>query len=130
MIKHIYYNNNRSVGYRATHIFLQSYWIYLSNHTVHEYMNQRLNLNDVKMRKKLKYKSCKKHNIFDNMLSQNFNVYEKIRYGAQVLHIYTNQIVNLDITVYDRAVIASVNSNYINTDLVIETPKEHWNKSI
>lgn len=58
-------------------LFLQRYGIYLSNYTVHKYMNKQLNLTAVIMRKNPKYKGCKKHKIFDNLLSQNFTVDEK-----------------------------------------------------
>ena len=72
-----YVNNNRTVGYRTMRIFLQRYGIYLSNYTVHKYMNQQLNLTSVIMRKHPKYKSCKKQKIFDNLLNQNFTVNDK-----------------------------------------------------
>ncbi len=76
-IKYIYYNNNRTIGYRLMKIFLQRYGIYLSTTTIHKYMNKDLNLSAIVMRKKPGYKSCKKHKIFDNLLKQKFNVDEK-----------------------------------------------------
>lgn len=91
-------------------------------------LNQHLNLTAVIMCKNPKYKSCKKHKIFDNLLNQNFTVDEKnkvwctdftymrqpngkFRYNCTIIELY------------DRAAVASVNINYINTDLAIETLK-------
>lgn len=98
-IKYIYYNNNRTIGYRLMKIFLQRYGIYLSTTTIHKYMNKDLNLSAIVMRKKPGYKSCKKHKIFDNLLKQKFNVDEKIRSGALILHICASLMVSFDITV-------------------------------
>lgn len=67
-IKYIYYNSNKTIGYRPMKIFLQRYGIYLSTTTIHKYMNRDLNLAAIIMRKKPDYKSCKKHKIFDNLL--------------------------------------------------------------
>lgn len=78
------------------------------------------------MRKKPGYKTCHKHKIFDNLLQQNFTVDRKnkvwctdftymhqpngkFRYNCTVIYLY------------DRAVIASVNISYINTELAITT---------
>lgn len=58
-IRYIYYNNNRTIGYRPMKIFLQRYGIYLSTTTVHKYMNKELNLTAIIMRKKPNYKSYK-----------------------------------------------------------------------
>ena len=91
-------NNNRTIGHRAMLIFLSRYGIHLSKTTVHKYMNKTLNLTAIIMRKKPGYKTCKKHKIFDNLLKQNFEVNEKIKYGAQILHICASLMVSLDIT--------------------------------
>ena len=39
----LYYNNNKTIGYRPMKIFLQRYGIYLSTTTIHKYMNKDLN---------------------------------------------------------------------------------------
>ena len=60
-IKYIYYNNNRTIGYRLMKIFLQRYGIYLSTTTIHKYMNKDLNLSAIVMRKKPGYKVSAKY---------------------------------------------------------------------
>ena len=109
-------------------IFLQRYGIYLSNYTVHKYMNQQLNLTAVIMRKNPKYKRCKKHKIFDNLLNQNFTVDEKNKvwcmdftYMRQPNGKFRYNCTIIDL--YDRSAVASINSNYINTDFAIKTLK-------
>ena len=110
-------------------IFLSRYGIYLSKTTVHKYMNKILNLAAVIMRKKPGYKPCKKHKIFNNLLKQNFTVNEKNKVWCTDFTYmrrpdgrfrYNCTIIDL----YDRSVIASRNSDYINTDLAIETLSE------
>ena len=108
LIKYVHYNNNRVIGYRAMRIFIKRYGYEVSNTTMHKYMNKELNLCAVIMHSKPGYKAGKKHKIFDNLLNQNFT---------------------------DRSIVASLNSNYINTDLAIETLKkaleqEHYPKVI
>ena len=51
-IKSIYYNHNRMIGHRGMKIFLARKGINLSKTTVHRYMNQKLKLHAVTMRKK------------------------------------------------------------------------------
>lgn len=125
-IKYIFYNNNRTVGHRAMRIFLARYGIYLSKTTVHKYMNKELNLAAIIMRKKSGYTSGKKHKIFDNLLKQNFKVNEKNKvwctdftYMRQPNGRFRYNCTIIDL--YDRCAIASVNSDYINTELAIDT---------
>ena len=125
-IKYIYYNNNRTVGYRTVRIFLQRYGICLSNTTVHKYMNKQLELAAVIMRKKPEYTKCKKNKIFDNLIRQNFTVEEKNKiwctdftYMRQPDGKFRYNCTILDL--FDRSAIASVNSDCLNTELAIET---------
>ena len=74
LIKYVYYNNNRVIGYRAMRIFIKRYGYEVSNTTMHKYMNKKLNLCAVIMHSKPGYKTGKKHKIFDNLLNQNFTV--------------------------------------------------------
>ena len=60
LIKYVYYNNNRVIGYRAMRIFIKRYGYELSNTTMHKYMNKELNLCAVIMHSKLGYKTGKK----------------------------------------------------------------------
>ena len=41
LIKYVYYNNNRVIGYRAMRIFIKRYGYELRNTTMHKYMNKR-----------------------------------------------------------------------------------------
>lgn len=125
-IKYIFYNNNRTVGHRTVRVFLTRYGIFLSKTTVHKYMNKELNLSAVIMRKKPGYASVKKHRIFDNLVKQNFKVSAKNKvwctdftYMRQPDGRFRYNCTIIDL--YDRCVIASVNSNYINTELAIDT---------
>ena len=74
LIKYVYYNNKRVIGYRAMRIFIKRYGYELSNTTMYKYMNKELNLCAVIMHSKLGYKTGKKNKIFDNLLNQNFTV--------------------------------------------------------
>ena len=129
LIKYVYYNNNRVIGYRAMRIFIKRYGYEVSNTTMHKYMNKELNLCAVIMHSKPGYKTGKKHKIFDNLLNQNFTVdcknkvwctdftymrqpNGKFRYNCSIIDLF------------DRSAVASLNSNYINTDLAIETLKK------
>ena len=94
--------------------------------TVHKYMNKALNLAAIIMRKKPGYTSGKKHKIFDNLLKQSFTVDEKNKVWCTDFTYmrqpngkfrYNCSIIDL----YDRSVVASVNSDYISTDLAMET---------
>ena len=110
-------------------IFIKRYGYEVSNTTMHKYMNKELNLCAVIMHSKPGYKTGKKHKIFDNLLNQNFTVdcknkvwctdftymrqpNGKFRYNCSIIDLY------------DRSAVASLNSNYINTDLAIETLKK------
>ena len=124
-IKYIYY--------RSMRIFLQRYGIHLSTTTIHKYMNKDLNLTAIIMRKKPDYKNCKKHKVFDNLLKQNFTVNEKNKiwctdftYMRQPNGKFRYNCTIMDL--YDSSVIASMNSDYINTELAIDTLTEALKK--
>ena len=95
---------------------------------MHKYMNKELNLCAVIMHSKPGYKTGKKNKIFDNLLNQNFTIAcknkvwctdftymrqpnGKFRYNCSIIDLY------------DRSAVASLNSDYINTDLAISTLK-------
>ena len=109
-------------------IFIKRYGYELSNTTMHKYMNKELNLCAVIMHSKPGYKTGKKNKIFDNLLNQNFTVdcknkvwctdftymcqpNGKFRYNCSIIDLY------------GRSDVASLNSDYINTDLAISTLK-------
>lgn len=140
LIKYVYYNNNCVIGYRAMRIFIKRYGYEVSNTTMHKYMNKELNLCAVIMHSKPGYKTGKKNKIFDNLLNQNFTVDRKNKVWCTDFTYmrqpngkfrYNCSIIDL----YDRSAVASLNSDYINTDLAINTlktalKKENYSKVI
>ncbi len=96
---------------------------------MHKYMNKTLNLCAIIMYSKPGYKSGKKYKIFDNLLKQEFTVdcknkvwctdftymrqpNEKLRYNCTIIDLY------------DRSVVVSINGDFINTQLAIDTLKK------
>ena len=109
-------------------IFIKRYGHELSNTTMHKYMNKELNLCAVIMHSKPGYKAGKKNKIFDNLLNQNFTVDCKNKVWCTDFTYmrqpngnfrYNCSIIDL----FDRSAVASLNSDYINTDLAINTLK-------
>ena len=131
-IRHIYYSSNRIIGHRGMKIFLARKGIHLSKATVHRYMNRELNLHAVTMRKRRTYANGEKNKIFPNLLKQNFAVDAKnkiwctdftyIRLSNGKMR-YNCTIIDL----YDRCVVASLNSSHINTELAVDTLKKAIN---
>ena len=114
-------------------VFLSRYGIYLSKNTVHKYMNKHLNLAAVIMRRKPGYVKCRRNKIFDNLLKQDFSVDAKNKVWCTDFTYmraldgrfrYNCTIIDL----YDRSVVASLNSKYINTRLAIDTLTEALRK--
>ena len=107
-------------------IFLKRQEISLSKTTVHKYMNQILGLHAMIMRKKPTYVHGIKNKIFPNLLKQKFHCpkpnriwctdFTYIRMGKGKMR-YNCSILDL----YDRSVVASLNSDYINTELAKAT---------
>ena len=89
-------------------------------------MNQILGLHAIIMKKKPSYVRGTKNKIFPNLLKQNFysagpnliwcTDFTYIRMGNGKMR-YNCSIVDL----YDRSVVATLNSNYINTELTKAT---------
>ena len=89
-------------------------------------MNQILGLHAIVMRKKPSYMRGTKNKIFPNLLKQNFHCtkpnliwcmdFTYIRMGNGKMR-YNCSILDL----YDRSVVASLNSDYINTELAKAT---------
>ena len=57
--------------------FLLRYGINISKTTIHKYINKDLKLSAVIMHKRPCYTVAKKHQIFDDLLNQNFTVDKK-----------------------------------------------------
>lgn len=88
LIKYVYFNNNRVIGYRDMRIFIKRYGYEVSNTTMHKYMNKELNLCAVIMHSRPGYKAGKKNKIFDNLLNQNFTVDRKKQSMVYWFYIY------------------------------------------
>ena len=127
-IKKIYYNNGRLLGHRGVKTFLSREGINLSKTTVHKYMNQVLGLQSVVLRKKPRYYKGWQYKILPNLINQQFEVAKKnkvwctdftyIRLATGKMR-YNCTILDL----HDRYVVATMNSDYINTDLALDTLK-------
>ena len=105
-------------------VFLKRYGYEFSNTAIHKYMNKELNLCAVIMRSKPGYKTGKKHKIFDNLLNFKVNCKNKVWCTDFTYMRWLNGKFryNCSITdLYDRVAIASVNGDYINPQLSIDT---------
>lgn len=131
-IKRISYCNNRIIGHRGMKIFLARKGIYLSKTTVHRYMNPELGLHAITMGKKQTYVRGEKNKIFPNLLKQKFTADAKNKlWWTDFTYIrlsngkmrYNGTIIVL----YDRSVVASLDSSYINTKLAIAPLKRAIN---
>lgn len=126
LIKTIYYNNNGILRHRPMRIFLEREVVSFIKTTIHKYMNPILGLHAIIMKKKPVYINGTKNEIFPNLLKQNFYFPEPnliwctdftyIRMGNGKMR-YNCSIVDL----YDRSVVATLNSKYINKDLAKAT---------
>ena len=110
-------------------VYLERRGFYHSNLTVHKYMNCELGLYSIVRRKKPDYKKGTSHQVFDNLLLQDFTA-ESInqkwctdftylfltdgskRYNCSVLDLH------------DRSVVASITDKNIAADLAIRTVKK------
>lgn len=109
-------------------IFLARKGILLSKTTVYKYMNKELGLHAVLKLRKSRYKKSKPDLTYENKLNQNFDVFRKNSIWCTdftYIHLksgkmrYNCSIIDL----YDRSVVASINSKYITTQLAIDTLK-------
>lgn len=133
-IEKIYHDNNGIYGYRKTRKYLADEGIYLCPVTVHKYMNKELGLKSLQRRKKHDIVNYPQHKVFKNLVKQEFDVSEPNRvwcvdftytYLANGSKRYNCSIIDL----YDRSIIASVNSNRINAELAIKTLKYALSKN-
>ena len=125
-ISEIFHKYEGRPGYRCMRIFLARKDIVLSNTTVHKYMNKELKLFSVIRRKKPGYRKGKPHTVFKNQLNQNFKAsrknqiwctdftYLSLTNGSKR---YNCSIIDL----YDRSIVASMNSKDITSRLAITT---------
>ena len=126
-ISEIYHRYDGRPGYRMIYDLLRRENIKISKHTVHKYM-QELHLRSIARRNR-KFNCPKSENVlFPNIISREFNPSERNRvwctdftnleYGGGTVR-YNCTILDL----YDRSVVASINSSLLNTELAINTLK-------
>lgn len=127
LIKDIYTRHAGVLGYRMIAGILRLQGISISDNTVYSYMRQ-MNLQAIIMRKKPDYVYGAKHNLYDNLLKQNFTAsapnqkwctdftYLKLSDGRKR---YNCSIIDL----YDRSIVATLNGKSITASLAINTVK-------
>jgi len=132
-IKRIYNDCNGIIGYRTMRIFLARKGIVLSEKTVHKYMNKDLKLYAITGKTGGLRTTDTNAKIFPNLVHRRFHVSCKnIIWCTDFTYIplsngckrYNCTIIDL----YDRSVVASINSKYLNTDLAIRTVTAALNK--
>ena len=128
-ISQIYHETHGVIGYRRMKIFLLRKGIILSNVTVHKYMNKELGLHSIIMRKKPPYIKGKAHEVFPNLLNQDFKT-------AKINEIWCTDFTYINLTngskryncsiidVHDRSVVATLNGKEITSLLAIRTLKK------
>ena len=119
-ISEIYHRYDGRPGYRMVYDLLRRENIKISRHTVHRYM-QELHLRSIARRNR-KYNCPKSENVlFPNIISRDFNPSERNRVWCTD---FTNLEYNCTILdLYDRSVVASMNSSLLNSELAINTLK-------
>ena len=124
-ILNIFYEYDRRPGYRMMVIFLRRRGISLSRTTVLKYMRE-LKLRSVVMPKKPRYRKGDCYKKFNNLLKQDFTAIrpnEKWCTDFTYLYLsdgakrYNCSIIDL----YDKSVLATLNSKRIDAELAIQT---------
>jgi len=124
-IKELYHEHNGAHGYRMICDLLNRKGIKCSYGTVYSYMRE-MGIKAIVRRKKQPYKKGYQHHIFDNILGQDFApdkpnqiwctdfTYLYLKNGAKR---YNCSIIDL----YDRSIVASLNSKWIDAKLAVKT---------
>ncbi|HKL73830.1 MAG TPA: IS3 family transposase [Clostridia bacterium] len=131
-IAEIYHALNGVPGYRMMADELEKYSIFLSGNTVYSYMSE-LGLKSI-VRRKYVYKKGEAHKVFANLLKQNFTTSKPNKVWCTdftYLHLSTGEkrynCTILDL--FDRSVVASLNSHKIDSELAINTLKIALNQA-
>lgn len=125
-IAEIYHRYNGIPGHRQMRCFLEREKIIISKTTIHKYMNRELQLFSIVRRKKSGYKKGAQHEIFPNLLQQNFTV-EKPKKAWCTDFTYlplTDGSMRYNCTIidlFDRSVVASVTDKNITAQLAVKT---------
>lgn len=126
-IESLFHAHQGTLGYRMMGDLLRMAGEDICDATVYKYMDE-LGLKATIRRKKKPYPSGQKHRIFENLLNNDYKAaspntkwctdftYMKLANGV---NRYNCSIIDL----YDRKVVASLNSNRIDTALAIDTLK-------
>lgn len=124
-IVELYHQEHGIPGYRMMCDYLKQHAIVLSSFTIHKYMKE-LGLQSIVRRKKPGYVKGKVHQVFPNLLNQEFHVSApnkvwctdftylpqkdgSMRYNCTILDLY------------DRSIVATKNSHRIDAQLAIDT---------
>ena len=129
-IKKIYDESGGKPGYRMMKSLLDNKGVHLSATTVHKYMNKELGLKSVTRKAKRRYcNGPEPYGLFENLLNQDFRAdrrnakwcvdFTYLSFGKNNRR-YNCTIIDL----YDRRVVASVNSNRINSQLAMDALEE------
>lgn len=108
--------------------------ITLSLQTVRKYMNVELGLKSITRKKKRHYTvGSEPYTVFNNRISQNFTAESRnTKWCIDFTYIYFGKKKRYNCTIidlYDRRVVASVNSNRMDTKLAIDTLNKAFERS-
>lgn len=130
LITKLYHEADGRPGYRMMQQLLANKGIHLSIQTVRKYMNVELGLKSITRKPKYRYhKGPEAFGAFKNLLKQDFHAESRnTRWCIDFTYLFlANKSKRYNCTIidlYDRRVVASVNSNRINTKLAIDTVSE------
>ena len=129
-IEGLYHEYGGRPGYRMMRQLLASKGIALSVQTVRKYMNVELGLKSVTRKAKYRYrKGPEAYGTFEDLLGRDFKACERnTRWCIDFTYLFlANRSKRYNCTIidlYDRRVVASVNSSRIDTKLAIDTLKK------
>jgi putative transposase len=126
-IEKLYHESGGKPGYRMMKQLLGNKGICISAQTVRKYMNVELGLKSVTRKPKYRYaRGPKAYAIFENLLNQSFDADKRnarwcIDFTYLFLANHSKRYNCCIIDLFDRRVVASVNSHRIDTQLAIDT---------
>ena len=126
-ITNTYHEANGRPGYRMMHDLFVNKGIDISLQTIRKYMNVELDLRSITRKPKYRYhKGAEAFAIFENKINRDFRSKAKnLKWCIDFTYLFlSNKSKRYNCTIidlYNREVVASVNSNRINTNLAIDT---------
>lgn len=129
-IEQTYHANNGNYGSRFIRVLLARKGIYRCRNTVRKYLNVELGLKAIVRRKKMKYAFFgEPHEVLENLVNRKFEAedinkvwctdFTYIKLSAGMAR-YNCTIIDL----FDRSVVATLNSRHIDSQLAIDTLKK------